>query len=89
MVGNELHDEEVQSLRDLVEEAAKAPPQKTKKKKTRKDEASLNKAHERILSFVTRRRGEDEVKVGYVQKLPQFPKRIKGKKKFLNQNGIT
>jgi hypothetical protein len=34
MVGEEFLDEEAQSLRDLVEEATKPPPQKTKKKKT-------------------------------------------------------
>jgi hypothetical protein len=33
MVGEELLDEEAQNLRDLVEEAAKPPPQKTTKKK--------------------------------------------------------
>jgi hypothetical protein len=29
---NELHEEEVQSFREVVEEAAKAPPRKSKKK---------------------------------------------------------
>jgi hypothetical protein len=43
MVGNEFRDEEVQSLRDLVEEVIKAPPQKNKKKKTWKDKASPTK----------------------------------------------
>jgi len=33
MVGGELHDEEVRSLRDLVEEAAQLVPRKSKKKK--------------------------------------------------------
>ncbi len=33
MVGEELHDEEAQSLKDTVEETTKPPPQKTKKRR--------------------------------------------------------
>ncbi len=33
MVNDEFHDEEAQSLQNLVEETMKAPPQKTKNKK--------------------------------------------------------
>ncbi len=32
MVGDELHDEEAQSIKNMVEEATKAPPHKSKKK---------------------------------------------------------
>jgi len=32
MVGEELHDEEAQSFKNMVEEATKAPPRKSKKK---------------------------------------------------------
>ncbi len=40
MVGGELHDEETQSLRDLVEEAAQPTPRKPKKKKIGKDKVA-------------------------------------------------
>jgi hypothetical protein len=40
VAGGELCDEEVWSLRDLVEEVAQLVPQKSKKKKARRDEAS-------------------------------------------------
>jgi hypothetical protein len=83
MVGNEVHDEEAQSLKDLVEEATKAPPQKPKKKKIGKDEANLNKAHERILSFVTRRRGGRRGENGLSAKSRRVPKKNKGKEKVL------
>ncbi len=51
MVGDKLHDEKAQSLRDLVEEVAKLLLGKTKKKKMGKDEAGLSKAkaHKKIL----------------------------------------
>jgi hypothetical protein len=44
MVGEEFHDEEAWSLRDLVEEAVELAPRKCKKKKTGKDEAGPSKA---------------------------------------------
>lgn len=40
MVAGELCDEEVWSLKDLMEEVAQLAPQKSKEKKTRRDEAS-------------------------------------------------
>jgi hypothetical protein len=51
MIGEQLCNEEAQSIRDLVEEAVKAPPQKTMKNTKGKDEASLSKtkAHEKFL----------------------------------------
>jgi ATP-dependent protease HslVU (ClpYQ) ATPase subunit len=51
MIGEQLCDEKAQSIRDLVEEAMKAPPQKTKKNTKRKDQASPSKvkAHEKLL----------------------------------------
>jgi hypothetical protein len=55
MVGAKFCDEEVQSIRNMVEEAMKVPPCKSKKKTKGKDKASSNrvKAHERTLSLVT------------------------------------
>jgi hypothetical protein len=49
MVGGELHDEEAQSLKDMMEKAAQPTPQKSKKKQMGKDEACMNKkkAHEK------------------------------------------
>jgi hypothetical protein len=87
MVGEELLDEEAQSLRDLVEEASNPPPQKTNKKKTRKDEAASSKAksHERTPSLVNQRKGEGEVSMGSLTKIPMAPRKHKGRKKFLNQ----
>jgi hypothetical protein len=84
MVGEELLDEEAKSLRDLVEEAAKPPPQKTKKKKTGKDEAGSSKAksHERTPSLVKQRKGKGEVSVGSLMKIPVAPRKHKGKEKF-------
>jgi type I site-specific restriction-modification system R (restriction) subunit len=54
MVNDEFHDEEAQSLKDLVEKTMKAPPQKTKNKKIGKDEVGMNKAkaHEITPSLV-------------------------------------
>lgn len=43
MVGEELHDEEAQSLKDNVEETIKPPPQKTKKKRQGKMRWALAK----------------------------------------------
>jgi len=85
MVGEELLDEEAQSLKDLVEEASKPPPQKTNKKKTGKDEATLSKAksHERTPSLVKQRKGEGEVSMGSPTKIPMAPKKHKGKEKVL------
>jgi hypothetical protein len=85
MVGEELLDEEAQSLRDLVEEAAKSPPQKTEKKKTGKDEVGLNKAksHEKTRSLVKQRKGEGEVNVGSSTKTPVALTKHKGKEKVL------
>jgi hypothetical protein len=55
MVGVEFCDEEAQSIRNMVEEAVKVPPCKSKKKRKGKDKASSNKvkAHERTLSPFT------------------------------------
>jgi hypothetical protein len=54
MVNDEFHDEEAQSLKDLVEKTMKALPQKTKNKKIGKDEVGMNKAkaHEITPSLV-------------------------------------
>jgi hypothetical protein len=51
MIGEQLHDEEAQSIRDLVEEAVKALPQKIKKNTKGKDEVGSRKAkvHEKLL----------------------------------------
>jgi hypothetical protein len=51
MIGEQLCDEKAQSIRDLVEESVKAPPQKIKKNTKGKDEAgpSKVKAHEKLL----------------------------------------
>jgi hypothetical protein len=80
MVGDKLHDEKVQSLKDSLEEVAKLLPRKTKKKKMGKDEAGLSKtkAHERI-PFVAQRKGEDEVNVSSLVKTPMAPKKNKRK----------
>ncbi len=43
MVGEELREEEVQSLKEVVEEAVKAPPHKSKKKIEGKDEVGPNR----------------------------------------------
>jgi len=74
-------------LKNLVDEAAKTLPQRNKKKKTRKDELGLSKAkaHEKTLSHITPKKGEDDVSVGSLRKLLQLPKNIMKKKKFLNQ----
>jgi hypothetical protein len=61
MIEDELHEEEVQSLRELVEEeAAMAIPHKTKKKKmTGKGEAKLSKMliQNNILPFIAQSKG--------------------------------
>jgi hypothetical protein len=51
MIGEQLHVEEAQSIRDLVEEVVKALPQKIKKNTKGKDEvgSSKAKAHEKLL----------------------------------------
>ncbi len=55
MVGEELRDEEAQSIKNMVEEDTKAPPRKSKKKTKGKDKTSPSrvKAHERTPSSVT------------------------------------
>jgi hypothetical protein len=55
MVGEELHDEEAQSMKNMVEEDVKAPPGKNKKKTKAKDKANPSrvKAHERTPSSIT------------------------------------
>ncbi len=45
------------------------------------DEASLNKAHERTLSLVAWKKGENKVKMGSFEKIPRAPKKNKGKEK--------
>jgi hypothetical protein len=53
MVNNELQDEEVQILKNLVDEVAKVPPRKNKKKKTRMNWASAKpKAYEKTPSHI-------------------------------------
>ncbi len=85
MVGGDFHDEEAQSLRNLVEEVVEPNPRKCKKKKMGKDEASPSKAraHERNPSFVKQRKGVDEVSVGSPVKTPTTPQKQKGKEKVL------
>jgi hypothetical protein len=55
MVGEELRDENAQSIKKMVEETTKAPPCKSKKKTKGKYKAnpSRAKAHERTLSPIT------------------------------------
>jgi hypothetical protein len=55
MVGEELRDEEAQSIKNMVEEDAKTPPRKSNKKTKGKNKASVSrvKAHERTPSSVT------------------------------------
>jgi hypothetical protein len=86
-VGNELRDEEAQSLKDLVEEAIKHVSRKSKKKKMGKDEvgSSKAKAHERTLSPIKQRKGLDKVSVGSPVKTPHNSLKAKGEGKFLNQ----
>ncbi len=87
MVGGELHDEEVRSLSDLVEEAAQLAPRKSKEKKIWRDEVgpSKTKAHERTFSHVKQKKRVDEVNVSSPIKIPTTPRKHKGKEKFLNQ----
>jgi hypothetical protein len=75
MVGGKLHDEEAQSLKDLVEEAIEHIPRKSKKKKMGKDEvgSSKAKAHERTPSPIKQKKGMDEVSVGSLVKTPTIP----------------
>lgn len=67
----------------MEEEVAQPAPQKSKKKKTRKDEVGPNqkKAHERTLSLVKKRKGVDEVSVGSPIKTFTTPHKHKGKEK--------
>jgi hypothetical protein len=44
MVGEELCEEEIQTLEEVVEEVVKVHPYKSKKKMKGKDEVGLNKA---------------------------------------------
>jgi len=44
MVGEELCEEEIQTLKEVVEEVVKVHPYKSKKKMKRKDEVGPNKA---------------------------------------------
>lgn len=86
MVGKELHEEEVQSLREVVEEAVEAPPHKSKKnKRKRKDEVGPSKAmaQERTPSLVALSKGEIKTSVGSLIKTIVVPKKSKGKEKFL------
>jgi hypothetical protein len=85
MVGEELHDEEAQNLKELVEETTQPTPQKSKKKKTRNDEMgpSKAKAHERTPYPIKQRKGVDEVNVSSSAKTPTTPKKHKGKEKVL------
>ncbi len=85
MVNDEFHDEEAQSLKDLVEKTMKAPPQKTKNKKIGKDEVGMNKAkaHEITPSLVMWKRGEDKVSMGLPRETPTIPKKNKGKENVL------
>jgi hypothetical protein len=85
MIGEQLCDEDVQSIRNMVEEVAKAFPQKTKKKMTkRKDEANLSKAkaHESSPLF---KKGEKRGMWALQHKLLLPQKRIGRRKKFQNQ----
>jgi hypothetical protein len=68
-----------------VEEIAKAPPHKSKKKMKRKDEVCIRKAlaYERTPSFVTQGKGEIKPSVGLSVKPPMAPKKNKGKEKAL------
>jgi hypothetical protein len=79
MVGEELRDEEAQSLWDYVEEVAKPTPQKSNLKKIWKDEASLSKAksHERT-HLVKHSKGEDKMSTGSLAKTPTTPNKHKG-----------
>jgi hypothetical protein len=81
MIGEQLCNEEAQSIRDLVEEAMKAPPQKTKKNTKGKDEASPSKtkAHEKLLPSSLK--GSEEKGVWILrQKHLWLPKKINKRK---------
>jgi len=69
-----------------VEEAMKAPPQKTKKNTKRKDKASPSeaKAHEKLLSSLLEGREKRGV-WALRQELLWLPKRISERKQFWNQ----
>jgi hypothetical protein len=58
MVGEYLHDKKVQNIKEMVEEVAKAPPRKSKKKTKGKDKVGPSKAqaHEQTLSLLLKRR---------------------------------
>jgi hypothetical protein len=62
----ELHEEEAQSFREMVEEATKVPPYKRKKKMKGKDEARKKRilAQERTPSLIALSMGEIETSVG-------------------------
>jgi hypothetical protein len=81
MVGKELREEDVQNLREMVEEAVETPPHKSKKKKMkRKDEVRPSKvvAEERTSSLVALNNGEIKASVGSPIKTPMVPKKNKG-----------
>ncbi len=86
MIGEQLCDEKAQSIKDLVEEAMKAPPQKPKKNTKRKDEASPSKvkAHEKLLPLSLEGREKRGVWALW-QELLWLPKRISERKQFWNQ----
>jgi hypothetical protein len=77
MVGRDFHDEEAQSLRNLVEEVVEPDPWKCKKKKMGKDEVGPSKARARGRnpSLVKQRKGADEVNVGSPVKTPSTPQK--------------
>jgi hypothetical protein len=83
MVGEDLHEEEAQSLREYVEEVVKLVPQKLKKKKTWKDEVGLNKAKddERTPSPIKQKKGKYKVSMGSLVKTLPTLKKYKGKEK--------
>ncbi len=79
MGAKELFDEKAQSLKGLLEETVKPPPQKNFIKKKRKDEVGKAKACENIPSLIKQRKGKDKVSVGSPTKIPLAPKKNKGK----------
>ncbi len=80
MVGEELRDEEAQSLWDYVEEVAKPTPQKSKKKKHERMRQTWAKQSPMKGLFPLLNRGREKTRWAraHLRKFPQLPRNIKG-----------
>jgi hypothetical protein len=77
MVGEELHDKEAQSIKEMVEEVSKAPPRKSKKKTKWKDDATLSKAQARERTFSpSLERGTNQNKGGFTNENSHHSQKI-------------